>query len=178
MKSPSYKAKKNLVFIIIPLILVVVVVIIFLIFRANSNKDQDATINYSPATQIEKQESEDKKEEIVKDNKNDIASANNQPQNQQSVKQVIPVITNASSGSINGFVGGIFEDGGVCKATFTNGTSSLSKSSEGFKNVSTTQCTPIIMDKGLLSPGQWSVTLSYASNTANGISTTKTFKVN
>ncbi|MCX6727360.1 MAG: hypothetical protein NTX11_00915 [Candidatus Saccharibacteria bacterium] len=144
--------------------------------QKTSDSPRVATINYAPATPNEKQESNDVKDKIVAQQKNNPApSPGTNPPN-EGKKSVTPTITN-TNGSINAFVSGVFEEGGVCTATFTKGSSTLSKTSVGFQNVSYTQCAPMDLGSGFLSPGVWNVTVSYASATAAGASASQTMEV-
>ncbi len=88
------------------------------------------------------------------------------------------VITAQSSSSVNAYVSGVIEDGGACTATFTKDGSNFSNSSASIANVSYTQCAPIRPDTNKLSSGTWKVTVSYKSETAEGVSTPATFEVN
>lgn len=132
-------------------------------------------INLSPATPAEKSEAEQNKDKIP----------SNQPSTQPtpstgssgSKKSVKPVITNATSDNVSAYVSGIFEDGGSCTATFTKGTSTLSKTTSGFQNVSYTQCAPFDLDSGYLSKGTWTVSVKYSSSTSEGTSDNKTIEV-
>jgi hypothetical protein len=134
--------------------------------------ERKPTINYAPPTEAEKKEAADNKDRIVKETQ----EANNPaPTTSSGKKAVTPTITN-TRGSVNAYVSGIFEDGGTCTATFTKDGTTLSKSSAGFENVSYTQCAPIDIT-GFLSSGHWSVTVSYASATAEGSSASQTFEV-
>lgn len=129
--------------------------------------------NYVPATPTEKGESENTKDSIVKQQGDTPSSTSTTPGQK---KSVTPVITNAN-GSINGYVSGIFEEGGTCTATFTMDSKVLSKTSAGFGNVSYTQCAPINLEPGFLSPGTWRITLKYSSTTAEGSSAPQTVEV-
>lgn len=111
-----------------------------------------------PATEAEKQESEARKDQIVEEQKS-------QSSTQSGTKTVTVVITDASSSGVRGYVQGVFEDGGTCTATATQGSQTLTKSSTGFENVSYTQCSPINWS---LSGGTWTVNLSYKSAAASG----------
>lgn len=139
----------------------------------SATTEKQATVNYEPATEEEKQQVDENKDRIVKENE----SANTPPKTTSTGKKaVVPTITN-TSGSINAYVSGIFEEGGTCTATFTKDGTTLAKSSAGFQNVSYTQCAPISIS-GFLSPGRWSVVLAYISADSEGTSAAQTFEVN
>jgi hypothetical protein len=88
-------------------------------------------------------------------------------------KQVTVTITNASNSSVNAFVSGVFEDGGTCTATFTQGSTTITRTATAFSNVSDTQCPPITPN--LPNANQWSVVVSYSSAAAQGTSPSQTF---
>jgi len=134
------------------------------------------TINYTPATLTEKQENNDAKDKIVDQQKNNPTSSPSTNPSNDSKKSVTPTITN-TNGSINALVSGVFEEGGVCTANFTKGSSTLSKTSVGFQNASYTQCAPMDIGSGFLSPGVWNVTVSYVSATAAGTSASQTMEI-
>lgn len=127
-----------------------------------------ADVKLAPATEEEKKESDANKQRLVDEK-------NNQPSQDQSseAKQVGVIITNASSESVNAYVTGVFEENGVCTATFTQGSTVVTRSSSGFANVSYTQCEPITPN--LPNPTGWSVVVSYSSASAQGKSQAQTF---
>ncbi|RTK95171.1 hypothetical protein EKI60_01805 [Candidatus Saccharibacteria bacterium] len=145
-----------------------------------SNRDSDPasterkpTINYGPATDTEKKEADANKDRIVKEQEQNNPS----PETPSGKKAVTPTIT-STTGSIKAYVSGIFEEGGTCTATFSKGDSKLSRTSVGFQNVSYTQCAPIDISDGFLSPGTWSLVVSYSSATAEGSSGAQSVEVN
>lgn len=151
----------------------------FFIYKSRDNQpvnevttDTGQTVNYTPATTEEKKEAEDKKEEIVKqkDQKENTTS----PSTGKVV--VKPTITN-TTGSINAYVSGIFEEGGTCTAIFTKDSTTLTKTAAGFQNVSYTQCAPIDVEPGFLSPGQWTIIVKYVSDKSEGSSDPQTIEV-
>ena len=114
-------------------------------------------VNLDPATEQDKQETEE--------NKKSLAEAPGPPPTSNGKKQVTPLISSADRSEVRAYVPGIFEDGGTCTATATKGAQTETAISKGFKNVSDTQCMPI--EWSLLSGG-WSVVVSYSSSTAQG----------
>lgn len=127
-------------------------------------------INYDPPTEEEKKQAEDNKQRIVDEQ--------NAPKT-TGKKEVTPVITNASqltqTITINAYVSGIFEDGGTCTATITQGSQTLVKTSQSFANASTTDCSPIRIDRSEFpSGGDWQVVIAYDSSAATGRSQSKT----
>lgn len=147
------------------------------VFKDRSNKKSvdttEQTINYEPATKEEKKESENAKDKII-EQKNTQSNSSSSSTNQKT--PVKPTITN-TTGSINAYVTGIFEEGGTCTAIFSKDTTTLTKSSTGFQNVSYTQCAPINLDTGFLSPGKWAVIVKYSSDKSEGSSEPQTIEV-
>lgn len=134
------------------------------------------TIIYAPATDEEKKNNDINKERIVANN-NIQDTPTQTPGSNTQKKSVTPIITNTSS-SINAYIPGIFEEGGVCTASFTKASITKTKTSVGFQNVSYTQCSPIVLENNFLSTGQWVVTVSYNSASASGASASQTIEVN
>ncbi len=128
-------------------------------------------VNYAPPTEEDKKEVDQHKADL-----GDQQSSTGQSSNSQK-KSVTPVITSADSSAIKAYVPGVFEDGGICTATLTKGSTTLTKSSTGFKNVSYTTCPPMKLASGELSAGTWSVVVSYSSDAAQGTSTSSTIEV-
>jgi hypothetical protein len=128
-------------------------------------------VNLKPPTKEEKQSADANKEAIIQKNTT-IKSA---PTNTTQKKQIDIVITDATSNGVRAYVSGVFEEGGVCTATATQGSQIITQTSTGFQNVSYTQCAPINWGSPLAN-GTWSITLSYRSATAEG-SGTKTIEV-
>lgn len=123
-------------------------------------------INYRPPTKEEKQAANDAKQRIVSDQK--AADSAPTTSGTSGLKQVTPVISYASTETVNSSVSGVFEDGGTCTATFTQGATIITRTSTGFENVSDTQCAPITPDLPNTNP--WSVIIKYTSATSQGSS--------
>lgn len=132
----------------------------------------ESGINYGPPTKEEKQQAEDHKNDVV----NQMNVENQSPSSQK--KAVTPVITYAqrvdNEVRVNAYVPGVFEDGGTCTFTFKNGDQTITKTTQGVANVSTTDCARLTFDKSELSAGSWQVTVSYSSGNAEGTSAAKT----
>lgn len=147
----------------------------YLLIRHYHNPDTTPTapsgVKLVPATNQEKKESEQNKDNIVQQQ-----SQNQNSQNQPSSttkKQVTVTITGANTSSVKAYVTGVFEDGGTCTATFTQGSNIVARTSTGFANVSYTQCSQITPN--LPTGGTWSVVVSYTSVAAVGTSQAQTF---
>lgn len=186
-KSTSKKDKRKL----LALLILSVILIGGGIYAYKQNRSDNATgktqtgsqtdtINLEPATEADKKRSDENKQEIVERDQN---VQNQQPSGttKQSVK---PVISYASqlytSGAVEvgAYVNGVFEDGGTCTATFKLGSSSFIKSVTAVKNVNAVNCPVMSATANEFTPkGTWSVTVSYDSKTASGLSDARQIEV-
>lgn len=166
-KTSFYKSKRF--FIAATVVALLIIGGVALAVAARNDQDQtstpnpappsDAPYDLNPATDEEKSESDKHKE--------DLANPQPQPSPQSGQKkQVSVIITSANAGSLNAYVQGVLEDGGTCTATFTKGSQQVSRTSQGFSNVSVTNCQPI--SPSLSSSGTWAVTVKYSSQAAEG----------
>lgn len=103
-------------------------------------------------TEVEAKETEEHKKDLAQDNSQKPASSPSL------------VITEANGSVVRFYVNGVFEDGGTCTATATQGPQTVTRTSTGFKNVSYTQCPPIQWN---LPSGSWEVVVKYKSDTAD-----------
>ncbi len=133
-------------------------------------KDQSGSgyVNLNPPTAQDKAANNALKDQLGQDQSPAAAVQNGK-------KVVTPVITSASADNVSAYVPGVFEDGGTCTMKATLGSQTITKTSTGFENASYTSCPPIDPQ---LSSGNWVVTVSYSSNTAQGESQTSPVKVN
>jgi len=167
IKKPHSKKKIAL----ISLALVAVAVGGLFTFRYLTTPDQPATppgVKLAPASKEEKEESEANKQRLV-DEKN---NQNNQSDGSGNGK-INVIISNAGYDSLSAYVTGVFEEGGTCTATFTQGSTTITRGSTGFANVSYTQCAPITPN--LPNTNGWSVVVSYTSASGQGKSQAQTF---
>lgn len=138
------------------------------------------TLNLDPPTDEERKNADDNKRAIVdreQQLKDRPASTGK--------RTVKPFITYAGQFEpqnqieVGGYVPGIFEEGGVCRATFSQGSSNFSKQVPATQNANSVNCPVIKAARSDFSPkGNWSVVLSYDSKTASGSSETKVIGVN
>ncbi len=136
------------------------------------SSDPGQTVNYAPATTSEKNEAEDNKDRIVKLETQKL----NNTSSTAGKAAVKPTITNIT-GSINAYISGIFENDGTCTAVFAKDSIQLTKTAAGFQNVSYTQCAPMNLEPGFLSPGQWAITVKYVSDKSEGSSDSQIIEV-
>lgn len=129
-------------------------------------------VNLSPPTPEEQQAGNEAKEELT--NKDGTP----EPTTPSGTAKADPFITfvgqEGDTVEVTGYVGGVFEEGGTCKATFTKGSLTVTADSKGFQDASHTTCTPISVPRANFSQaGTWNVVLSYSSTKATGASQTR-----
>lgn len=136
------------------------------------------TINYGPPTDKEKQEAQANKDALVQSNaeKTKPTPVTNQK------KPVTPVITAANQNSnqvtVTAYTPTIFENGGKCTMTATKGSKKVTKTNDAFANATTTDCAPFLMQRSdFPESGDWNITVSYNSSTAEGTSQAKTLTI-
>ncbi|MES2971804.1 MAG: hypothetical protein V4702_05780 [Patescibacteria group bacterium] len=135
------------------------------------------TINLEPATEEDKLRAEQNKQAIVERER----QLEEQPPT-SGKKEVKPVITYAGQYGprveVGGYIPGIFEDGGTCTATFSQGSATFSKSVNAIKGASSVDCPVIEATTGEFSTkGTWTVILAYNSASAAGSSEPKQVEV-
>jgi hypothetical protein len=167
---------KKTAFFVILAGLLVAGVLYFTVLKDDSNQTVNKPIttkssgsdetSLSPPTQTEKQQAEANKEQIIKRDEQ-LNKPSPTPQAASGLRQVNITIADISSDRVAASVGGVVEDGGKCTATAIKGSQTLTQTSEGFKNNSYTQCT-VEWGDNTLDKGEWTVTLSYKSTTAEG----------
>lgn len=133
---------------------------------------KDDAPQYPGPTEQEIKEAEDHKK-MVQERERIEEEAKNNPSRNDQKRTIIPLIINASqNGSevfISATINGVYEDGGTCTATITQGEKVVTVSSKGFADATTTSCTPIRIDRSEFgSAGEWSVVVSYSSDAAEG----------
>ena len=123
-------------------------------------------VNLSPPTAAEKQASDNAKSAIIQ--KDEQQSSSSSGSSQASV-----VITEVNASGAKAYISNVFENGGTCTFTASQGSQTITKTSTGFENVSYTQCPPVTWALG---SGSWTITVNYTSGTSQGSQTT-TLKV-
>lgn len=127
------------------------------------------SINYSPPTDQEIKETEQNKKEL--EDRSHSGSGSNQPSN----ASANAILTRVSSTEASGYISNVFEDGGTCTIVITKGSTKVTASSTGFKDVNKTSCSPL--NYSTLGSGDWSAVLSYNSSTISGSSAALPVKV-
>jgi cytoskeletal protein RodZ len=173
-KSPKKPTKLSLLsgrnLLVLGGVFLLLLVVLFFARRNDGSTPQPANIttadgkkvDLSPPTAQDKQAVDAHKDEIVqRDQQLSGSSSSSTPTPGVSV-----VITDVSTNNVKSYVSGVFEDGGTCSATATQGAKSISGTSAGFKNVSYTQCAPIAWSSQLTS-GSWDIKVNYKSITTD-----------
>lgn len=116
-----------------------------------------------------------KQNDLEKQQEAESEAAKNSQGNSSTKKQVEVIITTYSQTDseilINGFAKNIIEKGGVCTLTLTDEAGKkVSRSRNAEVNATNTTCGQSIIPLSALHDGAWTAALSYASNTASGVS--------
>jgi ABC-type Na+ efflux pump permease subunit len=165
-----FRSKKVKILVICAVLLLVAGGTAFALVRHDSSEQPKPVatgdkpeINYRPPTKEEQAAGDQAKQAIVDKEKQQSAN-----QNSSGLTKVTPVISYASADTVTAYVPGVFEEGGICTATFTQGGTIITRTSSGFENASYTQCAPISPE--LPNTNAWSVSVNYKSATAEGSS--------
>lgn len=71
---------------------------------------------------------------------------------------------------VRAFVNEVIEGSGICTLALTKGSETITVSTPGFVDVSSTICEPLYIDRSKLSPGTWQAVVNYSSPDASGTS--------
>lgn len=105
------------------------------------------------------------------------------PKNEAGLKIAEVYIANAGVDIQNGqvFASGVItnvvNNTGVCTYTFTNGSETITETSEVLPSPKETICANVNLDKSRFASGSWSVTLNFKSDYAEGTSDATTFTI-
>ena len=177
MKKQKTSNTKKLLIIGLALLLVLGGSAVLLKRRSDARKRAQAaetqaqeTITYAPATSEEKQAAEDNKKNLPD------STTTTTPPPTNGLKKVTVTITSLDTNPVRARVDGVVEDtDNGCTVTFTKGAETFSVSAASVANVSNTVCA--IRPDRTLTSGQWQVTVTFKSNTAEGASTTQTITI-
>ena len=183
MRNKSYKSqlkirrnKKRLVIVVTLMAIGGLTTVLYLKYHRTSTAVptiQTNTTTFTPPASID----QNKPQETTTDSKTSTNQPVNTSKNKSSKIVVAPTILSADKNGLNGFVSGIFEDGGICTAVFTRASQDITVSTTAFSNASYTSCAPIKLSSPINISGNWSVVLKYSSTTADGSSSPYLFKV-
>lgn len=131
-------------------------------------------VNYGPPTEEEKAETEQFKDSLG----GTAPTTTPTPAGQKN--PVTTVLTSwgpkGQSIEARGSVS-VVESGGTCTLTATKGSQSASQSIAATPNAQNVSCGLITIPSSSLTPGSWSITLSYSSTASEGISQAQTVEV-
>lgn len=151
------------------------------VFAYSKQKDANGTaptvqlegdVNLNPPTTKDKQDVDRNKQSIVDREK----SLQSQQVNSElsDKKTVTPAITYSGQYGnqieVGAYVNGVFEDNGVCTLAMQKDNRKITKSVTAVKNVSSVDCPVMSIPRSSLEAGNWEITVSYLSNTAEGLS--------
>lgn len=145
--------------------------------ETNQPNEADSSINYSPPTEGERQSGDERKKEIVDEGQ----STPTTDEGSTDKKKVDVVITDASQYGddieVRSFIANVIQEG-MCTITFTKGSQSITKAAPAHPDASTTICTnPPIKRSEFPTSGEWTVVVSYESQTATGKSQEQTITI-
>lgn len=140
-----------------------------------STESNTEGINLNPPTHEDAERVESNKQEII-DREERFNS-----QSTNGSRSVKPVITYAGQygGAIEvGAYVDIFEDGGTCTATFTQGVTKIVRSVEAVRSARSTDCPVMSVNASEFNPkGVYSLVVVYSSPSASGTSDTRNIEV-
>lgn len=146
-----------------------------LIFSGKGSPAPSDTINLDPPTDEEKQAGDDRKKEIINEETSEEAQV--QLDDSQDKQKVDVVIVDAGQYDNDIEVRAFIPDHiqkGTCTTTFKKGVQSVTKEAPAVPDARTTICTnPEFTRSDFPSSGEWTVTVSYASQDAAGQSETR-----
>lgn len=146
--------------------------------NADSSEKTDS-INYDPPTQAEIDSSQDAKDRIIEDTKNEdkSQSGNNDTStgsNSTSKKTVTVGISYADirdgSLEIRAFTPSVISGAGTCTAVVTKGSQRITKETAAFIDAKSTICEPVYIPTSQLDTGTWNITVTFSSKTHTGTS--------
>lgn len=159
----------------IPIFVAIIVfmgIIYFFNFREDNNQpklENDGYINYSPATEEEKEQADSAKKDIV-DRQNGADKTETDSDNEKQTATV--VITDAGQYEniieVRSFIPDYYEDG-ICTIVFSKGSLEIVKETPAYRDATTTTCTnPLFNRSEFVEAGEWSVYVKYDSAGSSG----------
>lgn len=150
------------------------------------NDKQSKTKPITNNTQTEETEPQDNKTTAGNDNKakNDELEKEQQKEverNENGLKKAAVLLNEPYEADgkiiISSMITNIVETEGGCNYIFTNGTNSITKTTNVLPNAKNTVCEAVVLEKGDLYTGEWKVRLEYKSKSSEGVSETQTFTI-
>lgn len=140
-----------------------------LVVKQTDDPTEEQLPQPQPPTETELSDGDMKKEELEKTSAIDEQASN---------KVITPEVISWGQSELNKgvevsvLIRGIYEDGGNCTLTLTNisNNSSVTTTTEGFKDAKATYCKPLNIPRTKLIPGKWSIKVDYSSSSGSGVS--------
>lgn len=181
MQKNKNRKKLLLIIVLIASLIAALAAWWFFIYKTDERGTDD--INYDPPTKQEVQETEQNKEEVIK--QTEAANQSNQTQDTptDAKKTVTPILTywgQESPGAdfeANGRVAGVIESDGTCTLTLTKSGKSVSTKRTALANAQDTTCGLMTIKFKTLTTGDWKAVLSYSSSKSEGSSSAIVVKV-
>jgi len=159
----------------------------------NSRSQEDGTpavadarnINTAPTNHEVEEKEESKTEDYadVKDLAEKAAEEVEVEKNADGLKVAEVFISNAGQDTMNnvifasGIITNVVNHSGDCTYTFSNGGETITESSSALPSAKETICGVVEIDSSRFTPGEWTVTLNYKSDFAEGVSDATTFTI-
>jgi len=140
-------------------------------WKLNSKKSFDGTagvskINYDPPTKQEQEAANTQKQQNI--DRQDL-NTKDTPSTASVFITDATYYSDSNKVEIRAYVSNLFEDGGTCTATLTNGSQTVTHTSSAFKVATNTQCGAIDIPRAeFTTAGTWNLLLEYSSPTATG----------
>ena len=154
--------------------------------KNSQNDKQSKTEPITNNTQTEETEPQDNRTTAGNDNKakNDELEKEQQKEverNENGLKKAAVLLNEPYEADgkiiISSMITNIVETEGSCNYIFTNGTNSITKTTNVLPNAKNTVCEAVVLEKGDLYAGEWKVRLEYKSKSSEGVSETQTFTI-
>ena len=174
-------SKKRLLIIAFIALLIAIVIGYFFYQKSNTPEAEKKTttktasgVNLDPPTEQEKEAANDQKTENIKRDE----AVSSTPKTTTPSIVVVDADQYGNTIEVRAYISNLYENNGTCTATFTKAGTKVSKSSSGFKDATTTQCTPInIARSEFPQAGEWKYTVSYQSAAGSGSTNEKTITI-
>lgn len=174
MSKINMKQKKVIIGTLVILLLFVGAFFIFKYEKDSSSRSQDNQVNYNPPTEEEQKAADTQKEKNLQREQIDESS----PQTQNANIVIVDASQYENIVEVRAYVSNLYENGGKCTATLTNGNLTVRKASDAFKDATTTQCGAIDIPLSEFSTkGNWNLKVSYSSGSSNGESENKNVSI-
>ncbi len=165
------KHQKKRTYKIILAIMIVLVIASCVIALLRDTNGETKTPGQSAITKSEKAEVNANKARIGSQNvrSSDQAGVKNPGSDTTGTTNVIITSSQSSNGMIvvSSYVPGVFEDGGTCTLTLSNGKSTVKRTTIGISDANHTTCPTFTIDNtghSALSSGTWQVNVAYSSS--------------